>query len=143
MNDNHGLKFITSMIIRYYFSKVFAEISAFHPKIQVIFAWTRKLANEWTYRFFEWISSKESDNKKNILLNFTDNVQIENSNKSNIISVKKNIMNLENNKFTVSELKKTFENISESRLRKALQELFEENKLSKWKEKNSTIRIKN
>ncbi|NTU41843.1 MAG: hypothetical protein HGA78_02070 [Nitrospirales bacterium] len=42
-------------------SKAIAEIHAFHPGLTVVFAGNRKLAQEWTYRFFAAISSHDED----------------------------------------------------------------------------------
>ena len=44
-----------------FMAKVLAEFSALHPKTNIIFAGNRKLANEWTLRFFEAIESHERD----------------------------------------------------------------------------------
>ncbi|WP_223144621.1 ERCC4 domain-containing protein [Deferribacter autotrophicus] len=41
--------------------KAIAELFAFHPNLPIVFAGNRKLANEWTYRFFEAVDSHEND----------------------------------------------------------------------------------
>lgn len=45
----------------FFIAKVLAELSALHPRTNIIFAGNRKLANEWTLRFFEAIESHERD----------------------------------------------------------------------------------
>jgi len=42
-------------------AKAIAELYAYHPELSIIFAGNRKLANEWTYRYFMAISSNEKD----------------------------------------------------------------------------------
>ena len=36
-----------------FMAKALAELSALHPKINIVFAGNRKLANEWTLRFLK------------------------------------------------------------------------------------------
>jgi len=48
-----------------FMAKALAELSALHPGTSIIFAGNRKLANEWTLRFFEAIESHESDRLPN------------------------------------------------------------------------------
>jgi hypothetical protein len=40
-------------------AKALAEIQSFHPKVPLVFAGGRKLANEWAFRFFESLSSQD------------------------------------------------------------------------------------
>jgi hypothetical protein len=42
-------------------SRALGEIFALHPKLQIVFAGNRKLANQWTLRFFSAIMSHEQD----------------------------------------------------------------------------------
>lgn len=42
-------------------AKVIAEIHVFHPKINIVFAGNRKLANQWALRFFSAIVSQKED----------------------------------------------------------------------------------
>lgn len=44
-----------------FMAKALAELSALHPGTNIIFAGNRKLANEWTLRFFEAIEAQERD----------------------------------------------------------------------------------
>ena len=41
--------------------KAIAELYAYHPSLSIVFAGNRKLANEWTYRYFMAISANEKD----------------------------------------------------------------------------------
>lgn len=41
--------------------RALAELHAFHPKLPIVFAGNRKLANEWTLRFFSAVSAHELD----------------------------------------------------------------------------------
>ncbi|MCD6454345.1 MAG: ERCC4 domain-containing protein [Candidatus Aminicenantes bacterium] len=56
--------FLSSKKIKYYTpsfcAKVFAEISALFPNLKIIFAGNRKLAREWTLRFFVAINSHQN-----------------------------------------------------------------------------------
>lgn len=47
-------------------SKAIAEIYAYHPNVQIVFAGNRKLANEWTYRFFLAVISNQKDNNAQV-----------------------------------------------------------------------------
>lgn len=42
-------------------AKAIAELYALHPKLTIVFAGNRKLANEWTLRFFSAIDAHEKD----------------------------------------------------------------------------------
>lgn len=42
-------------------AKAWAEISAFHPRLNIIFAGSRKLANKWVLKFFAAVSSHEKE----------------------------------------------------------------------------------
>lgn len=42
-------------------AKAIAELYALHPALTIVFAGNRKLANEWTYRFFSAINAHEID----------------------------------------------------------------------------------
>lgn len=57
--------FLKADKLRYYSSsfaaKVIGELHAMHPNLNIIFAGNRKLANEWTLRFFAAIKSHEDD----------------------------------------------------------------------------------
>jgi hypothetical protein len=44
-----------------YMTKVLAELAAFHPKLPIVFAGNRKLAREWTLRYFRAIQSHRED----------------------------------------------------------------------------------
>lgn len=41
--------------------KALAELHAFHPELSIVFAGNRKLANEWTLRFFAAVSAHQLD----------------------------------------------------------------------------------
>jgi len=43
-------------------AKAIGELYAFHPALSIIFAGNRKLANEWTYRFFSAVRANNEDN---------------------------------------------------------------------------------
>ena len=55
--------FLNPLKNKYYNSafsaKVFAELAVLHPNIHIVFAGTRKLAKEWTLRFFEVCFNQE------------------------------------------------------------------------------------
>ncbi|WP_197072618.1 ERCC4 domain-containing protein [Marinitoga sp. 1197] len=57
--------FLNENKIKYYSSsymlKAIAELYAYHSDLTIVFAGNRKLANEWTYRYFEALKSHKED----------------------------------------------------------------------------------
>lgn len=51
------LKYISSVFVK----KAIAELFAFHPGLKIVFAGTRKLANEWAIKYFSSIKSHKKD----------------------------------------------------------------------------------
>jgi len=120
-------------------ARAIGEIFAFHPKLNIVFAGNRKLAKEWTLRFFLAVKNYSLDKP---------HLEIKESSVPYItrkIVTKDYFYNRFNefpNRFSVGELKKIIPEISESSLRNFLKELVEKGQLIKEKEKNKIFYIK-
>ncbi|TYC03096.1 MAG: hypothetical protein FXF54_01195 [Kosmotoga sp.] len=107
-----------------YLSKVWAEIFAYHPNFQIIFAGNRKMGKEWTLRFFHAVSSQENDSiptavaeeasKYNASGDYTGGMYFK---------VRKEILNNIGNEFTINDLRERFPSVSDYILRKVLTDL--------------------
>jgi len=131
------LKFYTPSFM----AKALAELSALHPKINIIFAGNRKLANEWTLRFFEAIEHNEMDSlatmvadqmgKYNSAPNFRGGIYYD---------LRKEILESFPAEFTISDLRQRFPDADDGTIRRVLRELKEKDiiksigrgKSSKW-----------
>lgn len=110
-----------------YMSKVIAEIFAFHPKFQIIFAGNRKLANEWTLRFFQAIVSHESESIHDVVAEEISNYQTKNDFTGGIYyDIRKEILENIDGDFTINDLRNRFVNTKDSTIRKVLNDLKKE-----------------
>lgn len=119
-------------------AKAMAEIQAMHPKLPVIFAGNRKLANEWTRRFFSAIESHEADELKPMVAEALAVYQIQSISKGGIqLDVKMKLKELPE-RFTIQDLRNACPGISDPSLRKVLRETENEGKLIHHKKGKSS-----
>ncbi|MBP2073048.1 ERCC4 domain-containing protein [Thermoanaerobacterium butyriciformans] len=110
-----------------YMAKVIAEIFAFHPKFQIIFAGNRKLANEWTLRFFQAIVSHESESIPDRVAEEISKYQTKNDFTGGIYyDIRKEILENIDGDFTINDLRNRFANTPDSTIRKVLNDLKKE-----------------
>ncbi|NLU10832.1 MAG: hypothetical protein GXW90_07885 [Tepidanaerobacter acetatoxydans] len=133
-----------------FMAKALAELSALHPKTKIIFAGNRKLANEWTLRFFEAIESHESDVFPDKVAEQAANYETSPNFRGGMYyDIRKEILDGFAKNFTISEIRERFPNASDSTIRRVLQELKEKDIIectgrgrnSRWikKEKIGTV----
>lgn len=107
-------------------SKAIAELSAYHPKLQIIFAGNRKLANEWTYKFFQAVSANEHDKipqVSEVIAKYEYKME-----RLDFFALKEKVKNEMPQEFTLKELKERFPDIDMEVLRKIIY-TFKRNKL--------------
>lgn len=123
-------------------AKAIAELYALHPKLTIVFAGNRKLANEWTYRFFMAINAHENDTPHEIISNLIENYGTSPETTGGIyFEIKKKIKNDFPVEFTLSMINETFPNAPLTTIRKEINDLkkegvitrFGEGKKSLWK----------
>ncbi len=110
-------------------AKAIAELFALHPRLTIVFAGNRKLANEWVLRFFSAIQSHEKDTSPPMV---KDAVAIYNIQPpfrgGDYYEVRKKIENMPT-KFSVSMLREACKNIPEAAIKRALADLKKERRL--------------
>jgi len=125
-----------------YLSKVLAEIFAYHPGFQIIFAGNRKLANEWTLRFFQAVMSHEKDNIPTIVSEVASKYETKKDFTGGVYyDIRREILETSEDTFTIDELRKKFPLTSDTKIRKVLIDLrkegyienFGKGKKSVWK----------
>jgi len=122
LNPNK-IKFYTTSFA----TKAIAELYALHPKLNIVFAGNRKLANEWTYRFFSAVISHEEDKPKQIISDILENYGTPPEAKGGIYyEIKKRIINDFADEFTFSKIKENFTDAPITTIRKVLNDLKKE-----------------
>lgn len=104
-------------------AKAIAELFALHPRLTIVFAGNRKLANEWALRFFSAIQSHETDTSPPMV---KDAVAIYNIQPpfrgGDYYEVREKIENMPS-KFTLSMLRGACKGIPEAIIKRALADL--------------------
>ena len=105
-------------------ARVLADISALHPKLKVIFAHSRKGANEWCRRFFESIFYHLFQEKTPLQVKETVGIYTgkEPSPSDPLVILRAHFPHLPD-AFTIADLRDAFPHIPESSLRSFLQEM--------------------
>ncbi len=107
-------------------AKALAELSALHPKTNIIFAGNRKLANEWTLRFFEAIESHENDVFPDKAAEQAASYEPSPNFRGGMYyDIRKEILDGFAKDFTISEIRERFPNAGDSTIRRVLRELKE------------------
>ncbi|NPV39392.1 MAG: hypothetical protein HPY78_08985 [Brevinematales bacterium] len=120
-----------------------AEIQAFHPKLSVIFAGSRKLANEWTYQFFRLLYGWKNQQVSSLVAEPTTVYLPREITGNCYTQIEGQILTLLPSSFTLKEAHEAFPQISKETLKKKLKELCEKGILSVKKEKNRLLWTKN
>lgn len=107
-----------------YAAKVLAEISAFHPGIKIVFAGNRKLANEWTLRFFQAIESHERDILPDKVAEEAASYGTQPNFKGGVYyDIRREILEEIKDEFTLSEIREKFPDAPESTIKRVLRDL--------------------
>lgn len=107
-------------------SKAIAELCAYHPKLQITFSGNRKLANEWTYKFFQAVAANEQDKIPQIsevIARYEYKMK-----RIDFFALKEKVKNEMPQEFNLKELKEKFPDIGSKVLRKIIY-AFKKNKL--------------
>lgn len=114
-------------------AKVIGEIHAMHPGLTVVFAGNRKLANEWTLRFFAAVQSHEEDIAQpkvaEAVAEYGRKQKRDTWQGGTYFEARKAIGEMPQ-QFTFAELRKACAGISDVTLRRALHDLRKEDKIS-------------
>jgi len=103
-------------------AKAIGEIFAVHNKVSIVFCGSRKLANEWVYRYFYAIQSNINDK---IDIPFVSDILLKyekDNEKFDYISIKQKIKDAINDMmfFTLDDIKKKFPEVDTQTLRKII-----------------------
>lgn len=110
-------------------AKVIGELHAMHPKLNIVFAGNRKLANEWTLRFFSAIKSHEDDKPQPKVAEAVAKYQTSPSWTGGIYFRAKRILDEMPKQFTISMLREASSDIPDTTMRKALNDFKKEGKV--------------
>lgn len=110
-------------------AKAIAEIFALHPKLNIVFAGNRKLANEWALRFFSAIKAHEQDIPPSKI---SEALEVYGEapplKGGSYFEVREQIKQMPE-RFTISMLRKVCIDVPESIIKRALSDMKKENKI--------------
>jgi len=113
-------------------AKAIAELYALHPKLTIVFAGNRKLANEWAYRFFCAINAHEKDIPHKIISEVIENYGSPSNAKGGIyFEIRKRIINDFPAEFTISMVQEIFPDLPLITIRKVINNLKKEGVITK------------
>lgn len=115
-----------------FMAKAIAELQVMHPGLTMIFAGSRKLANQWAIRFFSAVRSHYDDKPDFMIAEALDTYKPVVFTGGSFF-VKDHIMEMMAGQFSFAEAKEKFSHVSDSVLRKALAQLSEERRLIVFK----------
>ncbi|MBW2038664.1 MAG: ERCC4 domain-containing protein [Deltaproteobacteria bacterium] len=126
--------FLSSARVKFYRStfvaKAIAELFALHPKLNIVFAGSRKLAREWTLRFFSAIQSHEKDVPPAVVREAVAAYSTQPSFQGgSYYGVKKKVMEEMPPQFTISLLRESCPDVPQATIRKVLNDLKREGRL--------------
>ncbi len=129
--------FMNPSKIRFYnpafIAKAIAELYALHPKLTIVFAGNRKLANEWAYRFFDAINAHENDTPHEKISEVIEEYGISPETRGGIyFKIKKKIVDEIHADFTISLIKELFPDAPISTIRKVLNDLKKEGVIASY-----------
>lgn len=108
-------------------AKAIAELQALHPKLAIVFAGNRKLANEWAYRFFSAINAHENDTPHLKIQEVIEEYGVSPEAKGGVyFEIKKKIIDDIQAEFTIFRLKELFPDAPVTTIRKVLNDLKKE-----------------
>ena len=128
--------FLNADKIRYYkpsfAAKVIGELYTLHPDVQIVFAGNRKLANEWTLRFFKAVKSHQEDHPHYKISETIARYGESPENRGgSYFELHKEINEKMPLSFTFAMLKKEFPFVKECTLRRVLNKMREEKTIEK------------
>ena len=110
-------------------AKAIAELFALHPRLNIVFAGNRKLANEWVLRFFSAIQSHERETSPSMVREAVAAYNVQPPFQGgNYYEVRKRIEDMPP-KFTISMLRGSCKDIPTTVMRRALADLKKEGRL--------------
>jgi len=114
-------------------AKAIAELYALHPKLTIVFAGNRKLANEWVYRFFSAVNAHEGDipheKVSEIIEEYGDSPE---TSGGVYFEIKKRIIDDLLPEFTIPIMKETFPDVPVATIKKALNDLKKEGVIASY-----------
>ncbi|WGS65043.1 ERCC4 domain-containing protein [Marinitoga aeolica] len=122
-----------------FFEKAIAELFAYHSELTIVFAGNRKLANQWTYRYFEAIKSHKEDTPHFKIAEIIEEYKTSKKGNDIYLQIKKAIDNDFPDGFKFAQLKEKFPHISESKMRKILNYLRDEKIITLIKKGNKSF----
>lgn len=111
-----------------FMAKALAELSALHPKINIVFAGNRKLANEWTLRFFEAIVSNANDGLPGMVAEQIENYEPSSNFRGGIyFDIRMEILDSFPAEFSISDVREKFPDTDDGTIRRVLRDLKDKN----------------
>ncbi|MBI3354603.1 MAG: ERCC4 domain-containing protein [Nitrospirae bacterium] len=113
--------------------KAIAELYALHPALTIVFAGSRKLANEWTYRFFSAVNAHEGDVPHQKVAEVIEEYGAAPETRGGIyFEIKRRIVDEFPVEFTISEIREKFPDVPVATVRKALNDLKKEGAIANY-----------
>ncbi len=107
-----------------FLAKAIAELSAMHPKVNMVFAGNRKLANEWVLRYFSSIQSHKQDVPHFKVAEVMAEYGQPQETKGGIyFDIKNKVINETPQEFHITEIKDLFPDVDISTIRRVLVDL--------------------
>ncbi len=107
-----------------FLAKAIAEMYAMHPRINIVFAGSRKLANEWVLRYFSSLQSHEQDVPHNKVAEVMAAYGQPPEAKGGIYyDIKKRVIRESPQEFPITALKELFPDVALATIRKVLVDL--------------------
>ncbi|MGC8580590.1 MAG: ERCC4 domain-containing protein [bacterium] len=107
-----------------FLAKAIAEIYAMHPRVNIVFAGNRKLANEWVLRYFSSIQSHEQDvphfKVAEVMAEYGQPKEI---NGGIYFDIKKRIIDETPQEFNIAMIKELFPDVALSTIKRVLMNL--------------------
>ncbi|MGQ0642156.1 MAG: ERCC4 domain-containing protein [Gemmatimonadaceae bacterium] len=110
-------------------AKAIAELTALHPRLPVIFAGNRKLANQWAYRLFAACAVRRPAPQLELVREVGPSYGRADRATSLDEQLRETVLNEVNGRFAVSDLAVRFDGMSEARVRRVLREMEREGKV--------------
>jgi hypothetical protein len=113
-----------------YLARVLAEISALHPRLPVIYAGNRQLANAWTLRFFQAVASERTERAElELPLSIERRYDAAPRGPGVISAVRETALTTLTEPFALTEVATRFPDLSPAQIRRILDQLRREGKL--------------
>jgi len=114
-------------------AKAIGELYALHPDITIVFTGNRKLANEWTYRFFDAINAHENDLPNETISEIIEKYDASSKTRRDAyFEIKKKIINNLPPEFTLSMIEQLFPDTPYTTIKKVINDLRKEGVIEKY-----------